>query len=124
MKLTPLQLTMSEQKGDKKDGDFEYKQRTVKGVMKDHGLSSEEALVDEAKNYDDNDDQFLNRKELTAAAEAIVSGETRSDESDAGDDDIAEYAPKEGDSDVACPECGKMIPSTSAICPECRHSFD
>ncbi|HIG19768.1 MAG: hypothetical protein ABGX44_00905 [Candidatus Poseidoniia archaeon] len=115
---------MSNQKGDKKDGDFEYNQRTAKGVLKDHDLSSEEALVGEAKNYDDNDDQFLNRKELTAAAEAIVSGETRSDESDAGEDDVAEYAPQEDDSDVPCSECGEMIAPTSSICPECKHSFN
>jgi len=115
---------MPNQKGDKKDGDFEYKQKTAKGVLKDHGLSSEEALVDEAKNYDDNEDQFLNRKELTAAAEAIITGETRSDASDAGVDDIAEHAPQEDDSDVPCSECGEMIPHSSAICPECKYSFN
>ena len=124
LKRRASQTIMTDQKGDKKDGDFEYNQRTVKGVLKDHDLSSEEALVDEAKNYDDNKDQFLNRKELTAAAEAINSGETRSDASDAGEDDIAEYAPQEDDSDVPCSECGKMIPSISSICPECKHSFN
>lgn len=83
---------MTGQKGDKTDGDFEYNQRTAKRVLKDHGLSSEEALVDEAKHFDDNEDKFLNRKELTAAAEAIITGETRSDEDDAEEEDIAEYS--------------------------------
>lgn len=115
---------MTGQKGDKTDGDFEYNQRTAKGVLKDHGLSSEEALVEEAKHFDDNEDKFLNRKELTAAAEAIITGETRSDADDADEEDIAEYTSNDEESDVACPECGKMIPATSAICPECKHSFN
>ncbi len=124
LKLVIARIIMTGQKGDKSDGDFEYNQKTAKGVLKDHGLSSEEALVDEAKHFDDNEDKFLNRKELTAAAEAIISGETRSDASDADEDDIAEYASSDSEEEVACPECAKMIPATSSICPECKHSFD
>ena len=28
-----------------------------------------------------------------------------------------------GDNFLDCPECGRMLPATSTICPRCKHSF-
>ena len=121
-----LATSMSGQSGDGKDGDFEYNQRTAKKVMKDHGLTQKDALIDEAKHHDANEDKFLNRKELESAAEAINAGESKADGGAATAEDIAKYAPKDDGAEVPCPisGCSAMVPGNAGFCPSCGESFN
>ncbi len=58
------------------DAEYAFNPKTVKKVLKEHHLDNPDALVEEAKHHDANEDKFLNHDELSTAAEAIISGET------------------------------------------------
>ncbi len=92
--------------------------------MKDHGLTQKEALIDEAKHHDANEDQFLNRKELESAAEAINAGESKADGGGATAEEIAKYAAKDDDTETPCPKCSAMVPGNAGFCPGCGESFN
>ena len=109
--------------GENDDAEYEFNERTVKKVLQEHNLSGREALIDEAKHHDANEDKFLNRKELESAAQAINAGESNVD-SGATAEEIAKYAPKDDEEEVPCPKCSAMVPSNAGFCPSCGESFN
>ena len=62
--------------------EYSYSRQSAKDLVRDYSLPSEDFLVQEARYHDDNKDQYLDPVELKSAAEALRSGEPKSDDLD------------------------------------------
>jgi len=86
-------------------GSMQYAESVLERVVKKHGISDSDAFLEFARAFDENENRYLDQKELTKAAEAFVTrpepgttddhteqednAEVVSDEIVAGDDDVA-----------------------------------
>ena len=63
-------------------GEYSYSRQSAKDLVRDYSLPSEDLLIQEARHHDDNNDRYLDSLELESAAEALRSGEPKSDDLD------------------------------------------
>ena len=61
---------------------YDYHQQTARDISQQYSLPNVDTLVHEARHHDANADQFLDESELRSAAEALRSGNQRSDDLD------------------------------------------
>ena len=54
-------------------GSMQYAESVLERVLKKHGISDSDAFLEFARAYDENENRYLDQKELTKAAEAFVS---------------------------------------------------
>ena len=81
----------SEADGDSSDGapsDFSWNENVLSKVMEAHGITDRDAFLAHAIGFDADDNNYLNKGELTAAAEAWSEG---------GDEESAEESEDEGE---------------------------
>jgi len=93
----------SDADADDETSNFSWNENVLSKVMEAHGIDDRDAFIAHAINFDADDNNYLNKGELTAAAEAWESDagdaeEDASDSDDGGDDDDSG---DEGDSDAA-----------------------
>ena len=55
------------------DATMQYSESVLERVMNKHGIDDAEAFVQYARSFDENENRYLDQKELTKAAEAFVS---------------------------------------------------
>ena len=76
----------SEESGEDAASDFSWNENVLAKVMEAHGIDDRDAFIAHAINFDADDNNYLNKGELTAAAEAWGSDEGDADDSDADDE--------------------------------------
>ena len=54
-------------------GSMQYAESVLERVMKKHGISDADAFLEFARSFDENENRYLDQKELSKAAEAFVS---------------------------------------------------
>ena len=62
--------------------EYSYSRQSAKDLVQDYSLPSEDLLIQEARHHDENNDRYLDATELQSAAEALRSGEPKSDDLD------------------------------------------
>ena len=62
--------------------EYSYSRQSAKDLVQDYSLPSEDLLIQEARHHDENNDRYLDAIELQSAAEALRSGEPKSDDLD------------------------------------------
>ena len=62
--------------------EYSYSRQSAKDLVQDYSLPSEDLLIQEARHHDENNDRYLDAIELKSAAEALRSGEPKSDDLD------------------------------------------
>ena len=55
------------------DASMQYSESVLERVMNKHGIDDADAFVQYARSFDENENRYLDQKELTKAAEAFVS---------------------------------------------------
>ena len=62
--------------------EYSYSNQSARDLVRDYSLPSEDMLIQEARYHDENKDLYLDPVELKSAAEALRSGEPKSDDLD------------------------------------------
>ncbi|MEC8742179.1 MAG: EF-hand domain-containing protein, partial [Candidatus Thermoplasmatota archaeon] len=68
------------------DATMQYSESVLERVMNKHGIDDAEAFVQYARSFDENENRYLDQKELTKAAEAFVSQPEPEDEEEPAED--------------------------------------
>ena len=115
-----------EQKGV---GSFSWNDSVLEAVMDAHDIptSDRDAFLEHAIGFDDDNNNYLKKTELTNAAvawnEASPVDDTASMESEASSDEAPESS-EEVTADVPCPVCGTGISVGSVECPSCGYTLE
>ncbi|MEC7278889.1 MAG: EF-hand domain-containing protein [Candidatus Thermoplasmatota archaeon] len=81
------------------DATMQYSESVLERVMNKHGIDDVEAFVQYARSFDENENRYLDQKELTKAAEAFVSQPEPEAEEEPAEDTEDPEAPLTDDED-------------------------
>ena len=133
---------------EKSTKEMGFSDNVLNQVMKKFGIEDREGFVAHAASFDDDGNNYLNKTELTNAAEAWNPTEEEAVEEEAveeedmmdammsklmedsftGDQEVSEEAPVEETSansaeSIICPICNAVNPPGSSMCATCSYQF-
>jgi hypothetical protein len=139
-----------EDSSDEDASAFSWNENVLSKVMEAHGITDRDAFLAHAIGFDADDNNYLNKGELTAAAEAWSEGgdeesaeesegdgeevtsadseeetteEKSEDEGEEGSESEEEPAADDGTEELVCEICGTNNPAGSATCSTCGFVF-